>query len=133
VASLTHTAVLLVTIVVILAACGSQGNGSPGEADALTPEATATFAIPPGTTVIEMLGEAVFRFEPEHVDIEIGASVTWVWAQGIHNVVGDGPIAHKEVINERGYLYTATFPEAGTYAFTCEVHRDDMNGTVTVG
>jgi plastocyanin len=116
----------------VAAACGNGDARDRAGVETPTPEATATIAAPSGTTVIEMLGEAVFRFEPEHVDIATGGSVTWVWVQGIHNVVGDGPIAHKEVINERGYLYTTTFPEAGTYAFTCEVHRDDMNGTVTV-
>jgi plastocyanin len=86
----------------------------------------------PATANIRLSGNVIYRFSPEHVEIARGGTVTWNWVAGIHNVVGDGPIDHPEVVNEAGYSYTVTFPQAGAYAFSCEVHPDDMNGTVTV-
>ena len=121
-------ALLAAATALALAACG--GASRPGdEAASATPQAPAPVG---GATVIEMSGETVFVFVPEHVEIARGGSVTWTWVAGIHNVVGDGPIDHPEVVNEVGYSYTVAFADVGTYAFTCQVHPDDMNGTVTV-
>lgn len=95
------------------------------------PAATPTVA-PPASATIQLSGYVIYRFVPEHVSIAAGGAVTWQWVAGVHNVVGDGPINHPDVVSDPGYTYTARFPSPGTYAFTCDVHPDDMDGTVTV-
>ncbi len=82
-----------------------------------------------------MVGSVKYRFSPSEVEIGQGGSVTWQWVAGIHNVVGDSagsPINEPDPISEPGHTYTATFPAKGTFAFHCDVHPADMQGTVTV-
>ena len=67
------------------------------------------------------------------VDIRPGEKVTWTFAgtTQAHNVqsgAGDWTTPVGVVPAD----YTRTFPDAGTYRFVCEVHRDTMYGDVRV-
>jgi plastocyanin len=126
------TGVLVGVAFLLASACGDGYSNTARDEESPAPAPTATLAIRGETNVIEMLGSEAYRFSPEHVEIARGGTVTWLWVAGIHNVVGDGPINHPDVVDEGGYTYSATFPSPGTYTFTCQVHPDDMNGSVKV-
>jgi plastocyanin len=68
------------------------------------------------------------RFSPAAVTIETGEAVTWDFADGAHNVKGDGWSGNDDF--GKG-TWSKTFSAAGTYAYVCEAHPA-MKGTVTV-
>ncbi len=69
------------------------------------------------------------RFNPDHVTIEEGDTVTWVWDDGDmpHDVSGDG--FESEVQTEGTFSHT--FEAAGDFPYVCTLHSG-MSGTVTV-
>ncbi len=68
-------------------------------------------------------------FEADHVTIEAGDTVTWIWDDGDidHDVSGDG---FKSEIQSEGE-FTYTFDDPGTFDYTCTLHPM-MKGRVTV-
>ena len=71
-----------------------------------------------------------FAFEPETVEISAGDSLTWTnEGETIHNVKGKG--FFSEAIDPGG-SYEHTFDEPGTYEYLCNLHPDQMKGTVEV-
>jgi plastocyanin len=68
------------------------------------------------------------KFAPAAVTIETGEAVTWDFADGAHNVKGDGWSGNNDF--GKG-SWSKTFASAGTYAYVCEAHPS-MKGTVTV-
>lgn len=69
------------------------------------------------------------RFDSDHVTIEEGDTVTWVWEDGgmSHDVSGDG---FKSDVQTEG-TFAHTFEDAGDYPYVCTLHSG-MRGTVTV-
>jgi plastocyanin len=69
------------------------------------------------------------QFTPNHVTIEAGDTVTWVWDDGDmpHDVSGDG--FRSEVQSEGTYSHT--FDEPGDFPYACNLHSG-MTGTVSV-
>lgn len=69
------------------------------------------------------------RFTPDHVTIETGDTVEWVWDDGDlpHDVSGDG---FKSEVQSEG-SFAQTFDDAGTFPYVCTLHSG-MKGTVTV-
>lgn len=69
------------------------------------------------------------RFDTDHVTIEEGGTVTWVWEDdGMpHDVSGDG---FKSEIQSDG-TFSHTFQDAGDYQYVCTL-QSGMRGTVTV-
>ncbi|HJQ91458.1 MAG TPA: plastocyanin/azurin family copper-binding protein [Acidimicrobiia bacterium] len=69
------------------------------------------------------------RFDSDHVTIEEGDTVTWVWGDGgvSHDVSGDG---FKSDVQTEG-TFSHTFEDAGDYRYVCTLHSG-MRGTVTV-
>jgi plastocyanin len=71
-----------------------------------------------------------FAFEPQTTEIAVGETVTWTNdGATIHNVKGKG--FFSEAIDP-GASYEHTFEEAGTYEYLCNLHPDQMTGTVEV-
>jgi plastocyanin len=71
-----------------------------------------------------------FAFEPADVEVAAGETVTWVnEGQTIHNVKGKG--FFSEAIDP-GTSYEHAFEEPGTYEYLCNLHPDQMRGTVEV-
>ena len=69
-------------------------------------------------------------FDPSASSVALGATVTWIWAQGAdaHNVTfDDGP---KSDTQSRG-TFARIFTTTGTFPYHCTVHPG-MNGSVTV-
>ena len=69
------------------------------------------------------------RYDSDHVTIEEGDTVTWVWDDGgmSHDVSGDG--FRSDV--QTGGTFSHTFEDAGDYPYVCTLHSG-MRGTVTV-
>ena len=88
-----------------------------------TPSAPPPVSESPTVTIKDM------RFTANHVTIEQGDTVTWVWDDGDmpHDAEGDG---FKSEAQSDG-TFTHTFDEAGTYPYVCNLHSG-MKGTVTV-
>jgi plastocyanin len=68
------------------------------------------------------------KFTPAAVTVETGEAVTWDFADGAHNVKGDGWSGNDDFGKGR---WSKTFTSTGTYAYVCEAHPQ-MKGTVTV-
>ncbi|HXV57881.1 MAG TPA: cupredoxin domain-containing protein [Gaiellaceae bacterium] len=97
---------------VLLTACGGGDGG--GE-----PVATTEVTMPKS-----------YRFEPETIEVEAGATVTWTNEDNFtHTVQVDGREDHEV---EPGESVSLEFDEPGTYHYVCRLHRTDMEGDVIV-
>ena len=109
-----HTPVMaaMLFLMVLLAACVAD-----------TPSAPPPAGDSPGITIQDQ------RFDSDHVTVEAGDTVTWVWDDGgmAHDVSGDG--FRSEVQTEGTFSHT--FEDAGEYPYVCTLHSE-MRGTVTV-
>jgi len=117
----------LLTLAVVLAACGSSGSpaassgGAPGGAAAAT--VTITDAAFPG------------RFEPGTVNIKVGQSVHFTSQSTVAHSVkwNDSGIPTSGIINQGDAGYTTpVFTTAGTFAYICGIHGASMSGTIVV-
>ena len=109
---------LLVAAAALAAPLGMAACGGSGEA-----------AEPVPTTEVEMAKS--YRFEPEAISIEAGATVTWTNDDNFtHTVQVDGQEDHKV---ERGGQVSIAFDKPGTYRYVCTLHSNDMDGEVIVG
>jgi plastocyanin len=95
----------------------------------------------PGGPLIQVLGPAAGnRFDPARVQVLVGTTVTWAWANDAigHNVVPDDgttPVTSGAVTNGP-HLFTYTFNTPGTYHYHCQSHGGSggvgMSGMVNV-
>jgi plastocyanin len=70
-------------------------------------------------------------FVPASVDIAAGGTVTWTFAK-THNVTfGSNKPTGGDIGNTNSGSASRTFPNAGSYPYTCTLHAG-MNGTVVV-
>ena len=110
-----HSLVLLASslaTVVVAAGCGG-GSGS---------------SEPVATTEVAMAKS--YRFDPETIEVEAGARVTWTNEDNFtHTVQVDGQEDHKV---DKGASVSIAFDKPGTYEYVCTLHRRDMSGTVIV-
>lgn len=71
-----------------------------------------------------------YVFEPETIEVEAGATVTWRNEDRFtHTVQVEGQEDHEV---EPGESVSITFAEPGTYAYVCTLHSKDMEGEVIV-
>jgi plastocyanin len=98
---------------------------APTLAAALAPAVLAPAAAQAAPATVTAGGD---RFSPAAVTIETGEAVTWDFADGAHNVKGDGWSGNNDF--GKG-SWSKTFASAGAYAYVCEAHPQ-MKGTVTV-
>ena len=129
-----HIAAALV-LAVVLAACGGDDDPTPSAADdASASEATAT------EVTIELVA-----FSPEELEVDAGATVTWVNEDpGAHTVTSgaveqgtsgvtpspDGRFDSGDIAG--GDSFEQTFDEAGTYEYFCALHPATMRGVINV-
>ena len=98
-------------VVLVAAGCGETANSEPV-----------------ATTEVKMAKS--YRFDPKTIEIEAGQTVTWTNEDNFtHTVQVDGQEDHKV---ERGESVSIRFEKPGTYRYVCTLHKQDMEGEVTV-
>jgi plastocyanin len=136
----------LVALSLGLAACGGGGSDS-SSTEAETAPTTEAETAPPseaggtgGVSQPAPSGEAAksekveiveFTFEPDPVVVQVGGKVIWQNQDTApHTATADDGSFDTGTI-EKGKLGSATFKEAGTFTYFCEIHPT-MHGTVEV-
>jgi plastocyanin len=104
-------ALALVVIATVVACSTSDTGGTPVE-----------------TTEVQL--PKSYRFEPAAIAVPVGATVTWTNDDNFtHNVTFEGS---EPATMSPGTSTTRTFDTAGTFAYQCTLHPQDMQGTVEV-
>ena len=92
----------------------------------------------PAAAESDLPGQAVhigidqFKFQPEHIQIAAGTTVTWVNHDGEpHTVTSIDQHFKSSGALDTDDHFSQTFTEPGTYSYICSVHPF-MRGTVTV-
>ena len=113
-----------VTLTLIVVACG-DGSTTPGaEGGAVTTGAQAD-----GPEVV--LSD--ISFEPSEITVDLGTTITFVHEDGgiPHTVTADDGSFDSGQIAD-GDSFTVTVEQAGEIPFFCEIHPDQMQGTIRV-
>lgn len=112
---------LTMVVTLLLVACGS------GSAGATSRQAASTQVV--RVSIVESNGR--YAFSPAAITIPKGSQVVWVnGSDASHTVTSSGGFASSGLIGQR-QSFSATFPNAGTFAYHCTVHPY-MMGTVIV-
>jgi plastocyanin len=106
-----RAALVILALAAVAAGCGGQSD---------------TRAVP--TTEVTMVKS--YRFDPEKILVDAGATVTWRNDDNFtHTVHVDGQDDHTV---KPGDSFAISFPNAGTYHYECRLHSHDMKGQVIV-
>jgi plastocyanin len=136
-----RTPLALALAAALLAGCGGGGAApvtGTGPEDGETPPtppagtpATPGAPAPPSAATIDGIDDA---FRPGDVTIAVGGTVTWRMIDEEHDVTWSGaaPAGGNIGRMDRGQSVTRTFTAAGTYAYSCDRHKNRHGGTVTV-
>lgn len=142
----------LVALSLGLVACGSSGSDSSsteadtapagqesgtaeateGETGSEDGETTSSEPAPSGeASKSEKVQIVEFTYEPDPVVVQAGGKVTWQNEDTApHTATADDGSFDTDTI-DKGKLGSATFKEAGTFTYFCEIHPT-MHGTVEV-
>jgi len=132
----------LVALSLGLAACGSGGSDSTSsgaetqatseESTGEETESTESEPAPSGEAAkSEKVDIVEFTYQPDPVVVQVGGKVVWQNQDTApHTATADDGSFDTGVI-EKGKLGSATFKEAGTFTYFCEIHPT-MHGTVEV-
>lgn len=136
----------LVALSLGLVACGSSGSDSTSSETETTPPASEESTESTGEDEAETesepapSGEAAksekveiveFTYQPDPVVVQVDGKVTWQNQDTApHTATADDGSFDTGTI-EKGKLGSATFKEAGTFTYFCEIHPT-MHGTVEV-
>lgn len=137
--ALTGTDGIATTVWTLGAATGTQAlqatiQSSPPGAIAFT--ATALADAGPSATV-ELFTSGTTRFAPGTLNIAAGTTVSWVWRDGIHDIIPTGTPSFPgvSVAREGGPAHRFAFTQVGSYSYYCSVHgtpTSGMRGVVVV-
>jgi plastocyanin len=72
-----------------------------------------------------------FSFTPADIQVSPGATVTWTWADGPHNVTFPSGSIADSPDQSTGTFATAMPTTPGTYPYSCTLHSG-MSGSVLV-
>ena len=104
----------LIVLAVLAASCASAGQDA-------SPVPTTTVDLPKS-----------YRFEPAAIVVKAGATVTWTNSDNFTHSVQFTGEASPGLVMAPGERVERAFPTAGTYAYVCAFHAQDMHGTVIV-
>ena len=94
-----------------------------------------TVLLAPSTTLMAaQIKMKSLGYDPKHLEISTGESVTWKnTALTDHSVVSEGSPAFETGIVAPGKeSKPVTFDKEGEYHYHCGIHGKTMNGTITV-
>jgi plastocyanin len=122
---------ILVALSLGLAACGGSDD-STGGGETTAAESTESQPAPSGDAAkAEKVKIVEFAFGPDPVVVKLGGKVTWQNEDSApHTATADDGSFDTDTL-EKGKLKSATFKEAGTFPYFCEIHPT-MHGTVEV-
>ena len=141
------TAIVLIALSFVLAACGAGTVASPADTEEATPaetEAAETAqaaesepAESEDATAEEEVRLESSKFDPEELTIAAGTTVLFLNADSYAHTVTEGtggqaaddPIVDRQL--EANRTVRVTFDEPGTYEITCKLHPS-MQMTITV-
>jgi plastocyanin len=136
-------AAVLVALSLGLAACGNSGSDStsseaetapPASAEATSEETESTESEPAPSGEAkksEKVDIVEFTYQPDPVVVQVGGKVIWQNQDTApHTATADDGSFDTGTI-EKGKIGSATFKEAGTFTYFCEIHPT-MHGTVEV-
>jgi plastocyanin len=126
---------VLVATSLVFAACGSSDDNSTesgSAADTTSTEAGGITAAPSGEArKAEKVEIVEFAYQPDPVVVQVGGKVTWQNEDTApHTATADDGSFDTGTI-EQGKIGSATFKEAGSFPYFCEIHPT-MHGTVEV-
>ncbi len=106
--------------------------------DFVTADTTLTSS---GAVGVSTVGAGGNSFTPGNICVDSGATVTWTWAGGFHDVESrdagtNTPSATKALDSQdlqmAGDAFAFTFNDAGSYHYLCSYHPTAMTGQVIV-
>jgi plastocyanin len=107
------------------AAAGSPAEGETPSSDDSTDAAGATTTGPVEASIVDL------TFQPDSVEIDAGATVTWTNEDAVPHTVTARTDAFNSGVMQEGATFSHTFDEPGTFDYFCAIHPS-MTGTVTV-
>jgi plastocyanin len=125
----------LVALSLGLSACGGGSDSTSTETETTTEGSEGSSesqAAPSGEAAkSEKVKIVEFTYEPDPVVVQVGGKVIWQNEDAApHTATADDGSFDTGTI-ETGKLGSATFKEAGTFTYFCEIHPT-MHGTVEV-
>ncbi len=122
-----HHVVAALTAVLLLGACGGDGDEEEAEQSAPTEEPSGSAGASGDAVAIED-----FEFGPEELTVEAGTTVRWTNEDdATHSVQGDEGEEFESDDLAQGDTFQHRYAEAGEYAYDCGIHSY-MKGTVVV-
>ncbi len=114
----------VLTIILSLTGCSKKSNNS----NPVSPTTTSN------TNQIVMQNIA---YVPQNTTVNKGTKVTWTNKDSFDHTVTSGTPGNPTGLFDSGNIapngtFSYTFDSAGTYAYYCKIHPDQMTGTVTV-
>lgn len=108
-------------LALMMSACGGDDEATDDGGNGVEPG--------DGTTIVM---ESI-AFQPADLTVEVGETVTWVHNDPglIHTVTADDGTFDSGQITENEE-FSHTFDTPGTYPYRCDVHPNQMTGTITV-
>ena len=134
---LASLCMLVLSALVLLAACGGSSTGTGSGTPATTPAATSTQANNAPVVMITTDSSGTFTFSPATITIKAGTTVTWKNGTSVAHTVtsDDGGKAFdsgtSNPVTAQTGTFTFTFKTPGTFAYHCSFHPF-MKGTVIV-
>ncbi len=125
---------LIASLLLVLAACGSDDADDPLAEGDTTEESTATSSAEEDVEDAGAPGEVViadFTFGPEDITVSTGTTVTWTNEDEAAHSVADRELDFDSGNMAEGDTFEFTYDEAGEYPYVCGIHNY-MRGTVTV-
>jgi plastocyanin len=100
---------------------------------ALSLSACATAAQAEAVRTLAVSLPPSYQFEPAAIQVQAGDTVTWTNSDHFsHNIHVMSPVEWRSDIIAPGEGVSYTFADPGEYAYQCDLHPQDMTGTVTV-
>jgi plastocyanin len=129
------TVLILLTLGLLVAACGGSSATTTTAADGATTTAPATGSTATtGTAGGASTAQVIMTnraYDPQTVTIKVGDTVTWLNQDAPqHDVVADSG-EFKSDLFDKGQSFSFTFTKAGTYPYHCSIHPG-MTGTIVV-